>query len=102
MPVCLLSLLLQAEVRSVVVVVADVFSHEPLEVPLVEHNDMIDQVSAAVAYKALGDAVLPGTTEGGPLGLNAKPFDGADDSRTEVEHGAVLSDNTLRKSGYQT
>jgi hypothetical protein len=52
-------LLFQPEVRPVVVVVADVLDHQALEMPLVEHDEVIEQVPAAVADEALGDAVLP-------------------------------------------
>ena len=43
------SLLIQTEVSPVVMVVANILSHEALEMPLIEHNDVIEQVSAAVA-----------------------------------------------------
>ena len=50
-------------------VVADVFGHETLEMPLVEHNHVIEQIPAAVADKALGDTVLPRIAEARPLGF---------------------------------
>ena len=46
------SLFSQREMRPVLVVVADVLGHQPFEMPLVEHDDMIEQVSAATADEA--------------------------------------------------
>ena len=61
--------LFQREVGPVVMVVADVFGHETLKMPLVEHNHVIEQIPAAVADKALGDTVLPRIAEARPLGF---------------------------------
>jgi hypothetical protein len=43
------SFLSEAEVRSVVMVVADVFIHQPPQVSLTQNDHMIEQVSAATA-----------------------------------------------------
>ena len=72
--------------RSVIMVVADVFDHEQLEMPFVEHDDVIQQISTAVADEALGDAVLPWATEAGALGLDPEALDGADDLGIEIGH----------------
>jgi len=80
--------------RPVVMVVADVLGHEALEMPLIEHDDMIEQVSAAVADEALGDAVLPGTAEVRSLWLDPKALDGTDDFCVEVR--AAVEDQILR------
>src|ERR1019366_1157505 len=52
-------LLCQPEMCSVVVVVANIFGHEAFEMAFVENDDVIEQVSAAVADEAFGNAVLP-------------------------------------------
>jgi N-acyl-D-aspartate/D-glutamate deacylase len=57
--------------RSVVVVVADVLGHQALKMAFVEDDDVIEQVSAAVADEAFGNAVLPRAAEAGPFGLDA-------------------------------
>ena len=44
---------------SVFVIVADVLAHESLEMPLVEHDAVIQQIPSAVANPAFGDAILP-------------------------------------------
>jgi hypothetical protein len=87
-------LLRQSQVRPVVMVVADVFGHEPFEMPLVEDDDVIEQVPAAVADKALGDAVLPRASEAGPLGLNAEALHCVDDIFAEVRR--PVEDQILR------
>jgi hypothetical protein len=50
----------QAQVRSIFVVVLEVVSQQPLKMLLVEHDDLIEQVSATTAYKAFGNTVPSG------------------------------------------
>ena len=45
----------------VAVVVAYIFVHQTFEMPLVENNDAIEQISATATDEALGDSVLPWT-----------------------------------------
>jgi hypothetical protein len=78
------SLLLQAKMRPVVVVVADVLDHEPLEMPFVEYDGVIEQVPAATPDEAFRDSVLPRTSEAGPLRFDAEALDGADNLLIEV------------------
>src|ERR1017187_567233 len=94
------SLLLQAKVGSVGMIVADIFGHQPFEMPLVEHDDMIKQVSAATTHEALRHAVLPWTSEAGPFWLDAEALDGAGDLVTEVRRAVenqVLGLHVIRK-----
>ena len=65
-------LLRQRELRPVIMVVLDVLSHEPLQLAFVKHDDVVQQIAAAVADEALGDAVLPRTSETCSLGVNAE------------------------------
>ena len=67
-------LLLQPKMSPVLMVVADVLDHQAPEMPLIEHDHMIEQVSAAAADEPLGDTVLPRATEAGQLGLDAKSY----------------------------
>jgi len=46
-------------------------------VPLIENDDMIQEVSSTVAAPALGDSVLPRISEAGPFGLNVEALYGA-------------------------
>ena len=50
----------------------------------VENDDVIEQVSAAVADEAFGNAVLPRAAIAGPLGCDAETLDAADDFVVEV------------------
>ena len=70
--------------RPVVVVVADVLDHEPLEMPFVEYDDVIERVPAATPDEAFRDSVLPRTSEAGPLRFDAEALDGADNLLIEV------------------
>ena len=74
----------QPEMGPVAVVVADIFVHEPFQVPLVHDNHVIKQVTAAGADEALRDPVLPRTLEGGSLWLDPEAFDSVDDAAVEV------------------
>lgn len=62
--------LVQSEMRPVVVVVVDIFFHQPVHMASVQHNDMIEQVLPVVSNPALGNAVLPRTAETGSLWLD--------------------------------
>ncbi len=53
-------LLLQPEMGSVVMVVADILGHQTFEMVLVEHDDVIEQISAATAHETFCDSVLHG------------------------------------------
>ena len=87
-------LLVQPEMRPVIVVVADALGHRAPEMPLVEHDDVIEQVSAAVADEAFGDSVLRWTAEAGAHRLDPEALDGADDLSVEV--GRAIEDQILR------
>lgn len=78
------SLLLQSEMYPIVVVVADIFLHQTFELPLVESNDVIEQIPAAATDEAFGDSILPWTMETRLLGLNAKASDDAERFASEI------------------
>ena len=59
---------------------------------LVQNNHMVKQVAAAVADPAFGDSVLPRTSEGSSLVLDAEVFHGVD--HFSVEAGAAIKDQT--------
>ena len=69
-------------------VVADVLAHQPFQVPLIEHDDMVKQVASAIANPAFSDSVLPRTAETGPFRLDAEARNGTDHLFVEVR-GAV-------------
>ena len=59
------SLLLQSQVRAIIVVVRDILSEQATAMPFVEHDDMVEQVTPTTSDPALRDPVLPGASEGG-------------------------------------
>jgi hypothetical protein len=50
---------------SVVMIVRDVLGQEPPEMPFVQGDDMVQQLTSATANPALGDPVLPRAVDGG-------------------------------------
>ena len=59
------SILRKPEMSAVLVIVAYIFGHEPLQVPLIKDDNMVQQVSSTTPNPTLGDSVLPGTAECG-------------------------------------
>ncbi|HEX4155994.1 MAG TPA: hypothetical protein VHY48_10300 [Acidobacteriaceae bacterium] len=59
----------------IVVIIANVLGHEAVEVPFIENDDVIEQVSATAADEAFYDAILPWAAQAGALGLDTKVFD---------------------------
>ena len=58
----------------VLVVVAHILGHQELQVALIEHNHMIQQLSPATSHPTLCNAVLPRTAKGGADGLASHSF----------------------------
>ena len=71
-------------------VVGDVVSEQTPQMLLVEHNDVIQQLSANAAHPPLRRAILPWTSIRGPSGRHLKPFD-------RFRH-SVREDNVVRLS----
>jgi len=71
-------LFLQAEMRSVLVIVADTLTHEPFQVALVEHDDMVKQIAPTTAHKSLSNSILRRALEACSLGLCAEALSGLD------------------------
>ncbi len=74
----------QRKMRSVVVVVTEVLVHKTLQVPLIENDDMIQEVSSTIPDPALGNAVLSRASEAGSFGLNTETLYGAQHLVIEV------------------
>jgi hypothetical protein len=62
----------QAEVGSIFVVVANIIREQPLQMPLVQHDDMIEQIAPATLDPSLRDTILPWTFERGPHSPDAQ------------------------------
>ena len=56
--------------RSVFMVIGNVLTAQPLQMSLMERNDMIQHLPAAAAHPSLGDSVLPGTPDARPNRLD--------------------------------
>src|ERR1700756_2281460 len=59
----------EAKVRTVLLVVAHIFRHQPFQMPLIQDDHVIQQVSSAASHPTLGHSVLPGTAKGGAHGF---------------------------------
>src|SRR5258708_32017732 len=82
-PACRRSLL-QGKMRPVIVVVADVFTHQTLQMAFVEYDDIIEQISSAISNPAFSYAVLPRASEAAPLWPDAETLHRADDFLIEI------------------
>jgi hypothetical protein len=47
----------------ILVVVAHILSHQPLQMPLIHDDHMVQQVSSATSYPTLSNTVLPRTAK---------------------------------------
>jgi hypothetical protein len=70
--------------RPVIVLVTDVFTHQSVQMAFVEYDDMIEQISPAVANPAFCYAVLPRAPEAAALWLDTETFYRADDFLIEI------------------
>ena len=68
----------EPQMGSVLVVVADIFVHESLQMPFIEHDHMVQQVAAAASYPTLGHSVLPRTAKCGANRLSPQVLDRGD------------------------
>src|SRR3984893_13879895 len=59
----------ESEMSPILVVVEHVFRHQPFEMPLIQDDHVVKQVSSATSNPALGNPVLPRTAKGSANGL---------------------------------
>src|ERR1035437_1837621 len=90
------SLLIQPKVSAIFVIVADVLVHQTLQMPLVQDDHMIEQITATVTNPALGNTVLPRASETGPPGLDTEALHSIDDLLIEV---CSAIENQVSRSG---
>jgi len=88
-------LLLQPEMGSIVVIIADILGHQPFEMSFVENNHMVEYVPPAISDKSFRDAILPWTAEAGLLGRDSKALYRFDDLTIEV--GCMAKDQKPRR-----
>jgi hypothetical protein len=80
--------------RAILVIIADVFVHEPFQMAFIEHNDMVEKITAVTSHKTFCNAILPRTLKTGPLGFDAKTPNGADNFFIEI--AAAVEDQVAR------
>lgn len=78
------SLLLQTEMRAILVVIADVFVHQALQMPFIEHDYMVEQIAAAGTDPPFRNTVLPRASKAGSLELDAEALHGIDNFFIEL------------------
>ena len=89
-------LLRQSEMSPVVVVITDVLGHEPFQVTVVQHDNVIEQVTSAGANETFCDAVLPRALEAGLFGLYFEASDRFNNIVIEIT--APAEDQVTRRS----
>jgi len=52
-------ILREGKMRSIFVIIANVFHHQPLQMALVKNDHLIEQVASAASHSTLGHTVLP-------------------------------------------
>jgi len=77
-------LLVQSEMGSVIVVIANVLGHEPLEMAFIEHNYMVKQISTARTDEGLGRAIPPWALDTGSFGFYSEASDCLNNVSIEV------------------
>ena len=65
-------LLIRREMRSGVVIVADVFGHQPFQMVFIQDDDMIEEISPAIADEAFSDSILARATGAGAFRLETE------------------------------
>src|SRR5664279_4057236 len=58
-------LLVQPQVRSVVVIIGNILGEESLQMAFIQRDHVVEQVAAAASDPTLSDAILPGTPNRG-------------------------------------
>jgi hypothetical protein len=71
------------------------YAHQPLQVPFVQHNNMVEQISSAVSHPALGNAILPWAAERSSFRLDAKALHDVDNFF--VKAGSPIKNQILRR-----
>ena len=74
-------------------VITDVFGHQALEVPLIEHDDVIEQVSTATSDESLRDAILPRAAEPSLFRFDGEALECAESFTAEV--GSSVKDQVF-------
>lgn len=82
--------------RAVLVIVADIFAQETLQVPFCDHDHMIQQVPAAALHPSLSDSVLPRALERSSLRSAPHYADGS--NHFKPEHLVLVKNQVFVRS----
>lgn len=89
------SLLAEAKMGPVFLVIADELIHEALQMPFMESDHVVEKIAPAGTHPAFGHAVLPRTAEAAALGLDAEALDRGYNFRVEIR--AAIEDQIARR-----
>jgi hypothetical protein len=56
-------LLLKSEMRTILMMVTNIFREQSLQMAFIQRNDVVQQVSSTASHLPLRDAILPWTSE---------------------------------------
>lgn len=87
-------LLRQRKMSSVLMIVTDVFFHQPPQMALIQYDDMVEQISSTVPNPSFCNAVLPRAPEAGSFRLDAHVLNRAYHFLIEVR--SPIEDQILR------
>jgi hypothetical protein len=62
------------QMRPILMVVAHILAHQPFQVPLIQHDDVVQQVASTTPNSTLRDTVLPRAAERSTHRLAAHAF----------------------------
>ena len=88
--------LVQPQVATVLMIVADVSSHEPNEMTCTENHDVLKELVTAAADPPLRSSVLPWAAKRSANGFCARCFDELDDRSVKDE---VAIEDEISRSG---
>ena len=74
----------QAEMRPVLVIIADVVIHEAFQMVFIEYDHMIEQFAPTAADEPFRNAILPRASDASPFRLDAEALDGIDYVAVEI------------------
>ncbi len=88
------SFLVQTEMSSIVMIVANVLIHQAFQMVFIDHDHLVEQIAAAAPHEAFGRTVLPRALKTGSFGLNAEALDRR--NHLFIEMGPTIKDQVLR------
>jgi len=95
----------QSEMSAIFVVIADVVFQQSFQVPLVQNDDVIKQISTHTPNPALGETILPRTAECRADGFSSVLLDGRNNVsgkfRVAVKYRTLRGGNCFTRTSYE-